>query len=221
MGNDLSCLTQRQREAYDLRQKGLTFKKIAEKMGITESGAHSLIISANRRLKKRDAYHQDLLKNNQPVAFPLTRGELKIIVEGLQGLAFELSKKHKCRNVKTHMEDNLPYEAQIVESLIERADQAITIQNKPPVETLLKEKLKILRENHNFTQEQVARCLGLDRSTYACYELGRTIPSITTLQKLAKIYNVSVSFLIGEDEELKVDTRIQKRVMRIMDIEKE
>ena len=119
------------------------------------------------------------------------------------------------------MEDNLPYEAQIVESLIERADQAITIQNKPPVETLLKEKLKILRENHNFTQEQVARCLGLDRSTYACYELGRTIPSITTLQKLAKIYNVSVSFLIGEDEELKVDTRIQKQVMRIMDIEKE
>ena len=43
------------------------------------------------------------------------------------------------------MEDNLPYEAQIVESLIERADQAITIQNKPPVETLLKEKFKNLK----------------------------------------------------------------------------
>ncbi len=60
------------------------------------------------------------------------------------------------------MEDNLPYEAQTVESLIARADQAIAIQNKLPVETLLKEKLKILRENHNFTQEQLARYLSLE-----------------------------------------------------------
>ena len=202
-------------------EKEHTFKKIAEKMGITESGAHSLIISANRRLKKRDAYHQDLLKNNQPVAFPLTRGELKIIVEGLQGLAFELSKKHKCRNVKTHMEDNLPYEAQIVESLIERADQAITIQNKPPVETLLKEKLKILRENDNYSQGQIAEYLNIDRSTYAYYELGRTRPAIPNLLKLAKLYNVSFSFLIGVDDESEGNISKQARVKNTINMRKE
>ena len=37
-----------------------------------------------------------------------------------------------------------------------------------------KKKLKRLRENFNLTQQQVAEALGIDRSTYAYYELGRT-----------------------------------------------
>ena len=36
-------------------------------------------------------------------------------------------------------------------------------------------KLKRLRENFNLTQQQVAEALGIDRSTYAYYELGRTL----------------------------------------------
>ena len=43
-------------------EKEHTFKKIAEKMGITESGAHSLIISANRRLKKAGRLSSGLIK---------------------------------------------------------------------------------------------------------------------------------------------------------------
>lgn len=119
------------------------------------------------------------------------------------------------------MEDNLPYEAQIVESLIERADQAITIQNKPPVETLLKEKLKILRENDNYSQGQIAEYLNIDRSTYAYYELGRTRPAIPNLLKLAKLYNVSFSFLIGVDDESEGNISKQARVKNTINMRKE
>ena len=57
-------------------------------------------------------------------------------------------------------------------------------------------KLKRLRENFNLTQQQVAEALGIDRSTYAYYELGRTTPDLDKIDKLQRLYQVQYQDLI-------------------------
>lgn len=68
----------------------------------------------------------------------------------------------------------------------------------------LKENLKNYRLANDFTQQQVADVLGIDRTAYANYELGHTSPSIENLCKLARIFGVSlnelVDFFYDEDE---------------------
>lgn len=48
------------------------------------------------------------------------------------------------------------------------------------------------------------RALNLDRSTYTYYEKGR-VPNLDTLNKLSKIFNVSVAELIGERDDGALD----------------
>ena len=55
--------------------------------------------------------------------------------------------------------------------------------------------LRQCRVNCALSQQQVADALNIDRSTYAYYETGHTLPSITTLSKLAEIFNVPLASL--------------------------
>ncbi len=61
------------------------------------------------------------------------------------------------------------------------------------------ESLKRVRKEHNFRQKEIAEAIGVDRSTYSFYEIGRTNPSVETLCTLAKIYNVTIGYLIGKE----------------------
>ncbi len=60
------------------------------------------------------------------------------------------------------------------------------------------ELLRRLRKSNGLTQQQVAEYLHLDRSTYAYYESGRTKISIDMLLRLAELFRVSISSLVGE-----------------------
>lgn len=62
-----------------------------------------------------------------------------------------------------------------------------------------KDKIKCLRKKQNYTQQQVADILGIDRSTYSFYEIGKTRPKLEILKSIAKIFNVSVDELLYED----------------------
>ncbi len=57
--------------------------------------------------------------------------------------------------------------------------------------------LKLLRHIFELSQSKVAEMLGLERSTYSYYEVGKTQPSARTLIKLAKIYNVPLDYLLS------------------------
>lgn len=59
--------------------------------------------------------------------------------------------------------------------------------------------LKWLRHMFCLTQEKVAAMLTIDRSTYAYYESGKTLPSIQTLAKLSKLYNVSLEYFMSSE----------------------
>lgn len=64
----------------------------------------------------------------------------------------------------------------------------------------INEKLKYYRAKNNFTQTQVSAALGIDRSTYSYYELGKTIPSINMLSNIAKLFNVAIFDLLGTEK---------------------
>ncbi len=62
------------------------------------------------------------------------------------------------------------------------------------------EKLRELRENNDLSQNQVAHGLNIDRSTYTNYELDKTRPTLETLVKIARIFNVPPAMLLPEDD---------------------
>lgn len=54
------------------------------------------------------------------------------------------------------------------------------------------------RETHNFSQDYVAKKLGMSRPTYINIEKGDRDLSLTELQKLAKLFNTTVDTLINQ-----------------------
>lgn len=59
------------------------------------------------------------------------------------------------------------------------------------------QKLKNLRGNR--TQDDIAKCLRISRSSYQMYENGERIPRDTVKVKLAKFYNVPVGSLFFDE----------------------
>ena len=60
--------------------------------------------------------------------------------------------------------------------------------------------LKSLRESKGLSQQQVAELLNIERTTYVKYETGVINPS-RKLTDLAKLYNVSVDYLLGNEQQ--------------------
>ena len=61
-------------------------------------------------------------------------------------------------------------------------------------------KLKRIRLNHNFTQEYVAKQIGVSREWYLKFESGEAVPSDEYLSKIANFYNVKVDDIKNFDE---------------------
>ena len=66
-------------------------------------------------------------------------------------------------------------------------------------------KLKILRKQAGLTQKQLATQLGITKSVVSFYELQTRSPSPDVLAKLAKIFHVSVDYLLGLDNRETID----------------
>ena len=62
---------------------------------------------------------------------------------------------------------------------------------------LLEERLKELRKENGFKQEDIAFRLGISTSAYGYYEQGKTIPNAIAIEELADLYNVSTDYLLG------------------------
>lgn len=64
-------------------------------------------------------------------------------------------------------------------------------------QSILALRLRLLRVASGMKQEDIARELEVGRSAYAYYELSRSKPDYDALMKLAKLFNVTVDYLIG------------------------
>ena len=61
------------------------------------------------------------------------------------------------------------------------------------------EKLRLLRSRKGLTQGEVASKIGVERSTYSYYELGKTFPDWNMIKKLADLFDVSYYALLEEE----------------------
>ena len=64
---------------------------------------------------------------------------------------------------------------------------------------MFKDKLRFLRKQQEFNQREVAEHLGIDQTTYSRYETGATEPDIESIKKLAKLFNVSIDYLLENE----------------------
>ncbi len=63
--------------------------------------------------------------------------------------------------------------------------------------------LQKIRELNGLTQEQFADKIGVKRTTYISYETSRTTPDFETVEKISKVFNVSVLNFFEKKEENK------------------
>ena len=63
---------------------------------------------------------------------------------------------------------------------------------------ILSNNLKKLRQQKKYTQQHVAECLGVSVHTVSRWECGTTLPDVTLLPEIAKIYCVSIDDLFKE-----------------------
>ncbi|MGE7689083.1 helix-turn-helix transcriptional regulator [Lysinibacillus sp. NPDC097214] len=64
----------------------------------------------------------------------------------------------------------------------------------------LENRLKELREQHNYTQDDVARFLNISRQSVSKWELGKGYPDIDNLRRLSDLYKISLDQLITGEE---------------------
>ena len=58
-----------------------------------------------------------------------------------------------------------------------------------------------LRKEKNLSQLDIAKKTGFAKTTICAWEKGRAQPSLDTLVKLANIFNCSVDYLLGREDE--------------------
>ncbi len=64
-------------------------------------------------------------------------------------------------------------------------------------------RIRDLREDRDLTQTQVANMLGMSQTGYSKYETGENDIPTQILIKLARFYNTSVDYLLGETNNAK------------------
>ena len=62
---------------------------------------------------------------------------------------------------------------------------------------LFSDRLKELRVNANFTQQQIAEMLGMKQQSNMRYENNTGEPNLDTVVKLCEIFDVSSDYLLG------------------------
>ena len=83
-----------------------------------------------------------------------------------------------------------------------------------------------LRKSKKISQAELSKILNIPQTTYSSYETNRTMPDINTLLKLAKYYNTTIEFILGENTEIvnlltlsNVKSDIIKNVLEVDEIQ--
>jgi len=59
------------------------------------------------------------------------------------------------------------------------------------------EKIKMLREEKNLSQLQLANILQVNQTTVSTWELGKKLPDFPNIVKIAKFFDVTSDYLLG------------------------
>ena len=70
---------------------------------------------------------------------------------------------------------------------------------------MIAERIKLLRETQNMTQADLAKRLGITRSSVNAWEQGISVPSTQYIIELAILFQSSSDFLLGLEETAALD----------------
>jgi len=70
---------------------------------------------------------------------------------------------------------------------------------------MIYETIKQLRERNRMTQSELAKTLGITRSSVNAWEMGLNSPSSQYLVELAQLFKVSTDYLLGLESAVKVN----------------
>ena len=62
---------------------------------------------------------------------------------------------------------------------------------------MIADRIKSLREQQNKTQTELAKQLGITRSSVNAWEMGISVPSTQYIVELANIFQISTDYLLG------------------------
>ncbi len=65
------------------------------------------------------------------------------------------------------------------------------------------QRIRDLREDNDKNQTEIAKMLGMSQTGYSKYETGENDVPTAVLIKLARYYNTSIDYLLGETDEIK------------------
>jgi transcriptional regulator with XRE-family HTH domain len=83
------------------------------------------------------------------------------------------------------------------------------------------ERITQLRKQHHLSQEELAKRAQVSRTIIGNYERNTNTPSIEVLVKLARVFNVTVDYLIGEGQLSSLDKDTIKRIEDIENLSEE
>lgn len=78
-----------------------------------------------------------------------------------------------------------------------------------------------LRKQQNLSQEELAKKANVSRTIVGNYERNANTPSIEVIIKLARIFNVSVDYIVGEGEFSSLNKELLKRIEDIQKLDEE
>ena len=62
---------------------------------------------------------------------------------------------------------------------------------------MIADRIKILRENNNLTQSELAKKLNITRSSVNAWEMGISVPSTSYIIEISRFFNVSTDYLLN------------------------
>ena len=81
--------------------------------------------------------------------------------------------------------------------------------------TLTGQRLKALREERGMSQADVAKSIGVGRTTYLKYENGENRP-VRKLNELAKLFNVSFDYLLANEEKSQIKPYLSNEQTKLL-----
>ncbi|WP_160198824.1 helix-turn-helix domain-containing protein [Senegalia massiliensis] len=78
-------------------------------------------------------------------------------------------------------------------------------------------RIRELRKEFNLTQEELGKKVGQTKSNISKYETGALEPGIDTLNSLARIFDVSIDYLLGNTDQRNIS--IDEKYKEVYDVE--
>ena len=95
-------------------------------------------------------------------------------------------------------------------SLLYHCDNAISICQpyyyyKKGYTGMIADRIKMLRETKNISQAELAKKLGISRSSVNAWELGFSCPSMGYVVEMSNLFHVSTDYLLGQKQNTSID----------------